>query len=64
MTDIPDHLRQLRLGEDLGTTGCHRTHRNVHMVPEVDSIADGIDSLSQTPDSVDLTESPVKHAKA
>ena len=54
----------VKLGEDLGTTNCHRAHRKVHMIPPVDSITDSTDSLSQTLDSVDLTESLVKHAKA
>ena len=36
--------------------------RNRSFVPQVDGIIDSRDSLEKTPDSIDLTESPVKHA--
>ena len=35
--------------------------RNRNLIPQVDGIIDSRDSLDQTPDSIDLTESPVKH---
>ena len=31
------------------------------MIPQVDGTMNSRDSLDQTPDSIDLTESPVKH---
>ena len=64
MTEVPDHLSQLSLGGEMETTDCHRKHRKVYMIPQVDGIVDRTDSLSQTPDSVDLTVSPVKHRNA
>ena len=35
--------------------------RHRSFIPQVDGIVDSRDSLDQTPDSIDLTESPVKH---
>ena len=35
--------------------------RNRNFIPQVDGIVDSRDSLDQTPDSIDLTKSPVKH---
>ena len=34
---------------------------NRNFIPQVDGIMDSTDSLDQTSDSIDLTESPVKH---
>ena len=34
---------------------------NTSFTQQVDGIVDSRDSLDRTPDSVDLTESPVKH---
>ena len=64
ITEIPDHLRQLSLGEEIETTDHHRKHRKEYMIPQVDAIEDSMDSLSTTPESVDLTVSPVKHMNA
>ena len=61
MTEVSDHLRRLGLGEQLEARDCHRKHKNSNTIPQLDSIEDSTDSLSQTPDSVDLTISPVKH---
>ena len=37
--------------------------RNARFISQVDGIMDSRDILDRTPDSVDLTESPVKHMK-
>ena len=37
--------------------------RNISFTPQVDGIVDSRDSLDRTPDSIDLTESPVKDTK-
>ena len=37
--------------------------RNASFIPQVDGIVDSTDSLDRTPDSIDLTESPVKNIK-
>ena len=36
-------------------------NRNRNFIPQVDSTVDSRNSLDQTPDSIDLTESLVKH---
>ena len=64
MTEIPEHLRWLSLGEEIETTDCYRKHRKKYMILQVDDIVDSTDSLSQTLDSVDLTVSRVKHRNA
>ena len=35
--------------------------RNRNIIPQVNGTMDSRDILDQTPDSIDLTESPVKH---
>ena len=60
MIDVPEHLRQLSLGEDIETTDYNRRGRKAYSIPQVDRIIDSRDSLSLTPDSVDLTVSPEK----
>ena len=60
MTDIPEHLRQMSLGEETESTSYKETDRNRNIIPQVDGTMDSRDSLNQTPDSIDLTESPVK----
>ena len=62
MTHIPEHLRQMSLGEETESTSYEETDRNRNIIPQVDSTMDSRDSLNQTPDSIDLTESPVKHS--
>ena len=37
------------------------TDRNRYIIPQVDGTMDSRDSLNQTPDSIDLTEFPVRH---
>ena len=61
MTDIPDHLRLISLGEETESTSYKETDRNRYIIPQVDGTMDSRNSLNQTPDSIDLTESPVKY---
>ena len=61
MTNIPEHLRQISLGEETKSTSYEETDRNRNIIPWIDGTVDSRDSLDQTPDSIDLTESPVKH---
>ena len=55
MTDIPDHLRWLSLGEEI------ESHKGRDRNRQVDGIVDSGDSLNRTPDSVILTISPKKY---
>ena len=64
MTNIPDHLRQTSLGEETESTSYEERDRNRHIIPQVDDTMDSRDSLNQTPDSIDLTVSPVKYRNA
>ena len=57
MTDIPEHLRQIGLGEETESTSYEETDRNRYIIPQVDGIMDSRDNLNQTLDSIDLTES-------
>ena len=61
MTDIPQHLRQMSLGEETESTSYKETDRNRNIFPHVDGTVDSMDSFGQTLDSIDLTEPPVKH---
>ena len=61
MTDIPDHLRQISLGEEIESISHKGRDRKRHIIPQLDGTMDSRDSLNQTPDSVDLTVSPVKY---
>ena len=61
MTDIPNHLIQISLGEQTESTSYEERDRNRHIIPQVDGT---MDSLNQTPDSIDLTASPVKYRNA
>ena len=61
MTDIPECLRQMSLGEETESTSYEERDRNRYIIPWVDGTVDSRDSLNQTPDSIDLTESPVKY---
>ena len=58
--DIPQHLRQISLGEETESTNYKETDRDRYNIIQVDGTVDSRDSLNQTPDSIDLTESPVK----
>ena len=60
MTEIPEHLRQISLGEKIESTSYEEIDRNRNFIPQVYGIVDSRDSLDQTPDSIDLTESPIK----
>ena len=60
MTDIPDHLRWMSLGEETESTSYEERDKNRYIIPQVDGTVDSRDSLNQTLDSIDLTESPVK----
>ena len=59
--EFPEHLRQISLDEGIENISYEDTGRNRNFIPQVDGIMDSRDSLDQTPDSIDLTESPVKH---
>ena len=61
--EFPEHLRQISLGEEIENISYAIIDRNTSFIPQVDGIVDSRDSLDRTPDSVDLTESPVKHTK-
>ena len=61
MTEIPEHLRQISLGEKIESTSYEEIDRNKNFIPQVDGTMDSRDSLDQTLDSIALTESPVKH---
>ena len=61
--EFPEHLRQIRLGEEIENISYAIADRNVSFIPQVDGIVDSRDSLDRTPDSVDLTESSVRHTK-
>ena len=61
MTDIPDHLRRISLGEEIESISHKGRDRNRHIIPQVDGTVDSRVSLNQTPDSLDLTVSPVKY---
>ena len=61
MTNIPEHLRQMSLGEETESTSYEEIDRNRNIIPQVDGTMDSRDSLNQTLDSIDLTEFPVKH---
>ena len=61
MTDIPDHLRWISLGEEIESISHKGRDRNRHFIPQIDSTVDSRDSLNQTLDSVDLTISPGKY---
>ena len=61
MTDIPEHLRRMSLGEETESTSYEETDRDRNIIPQVDGTVDSRNSLDQTPNSIDLTEFPVKH---
>ena len=61
MTDIPYHLRWISLGEETENISYEERDRNRHIIPQVDGTVDSRDSLNHTPDSIDLTISPVKY---
>ena len=60
MTDIPDHLRWISLGEEIKSISHKGRDRNRPIVPQLDSTVDSRDSLNQTLDNVDLTKYLVK----
>ena len=61
--EFPEHLRQISLGEEIENISYVVADRNVSFIPQVDGIVYSRDSLDRTPDSIGLTESPVKHTK-
>ena len=61
--EFPEHLRQISSGEEIENTSYAIIDRNISFIPQVDGIVDSRDSLDRTPDSIDLTESPVKSQK-
>ena len=64
MIDIPDHLRQRSLGEEIESISYEERDRKRHIIPQVDSTMDSRDSLNWTPDSIDLTIFPAKYRNA
>ena len=54
----------MSLGEETESKSYEETDKNRNIIPQVDGTMDSRDSLNQTPDSIDLTESPVKHTNA
>ena len=61
MTHIPEHLRQMSLGEETESTSYKEIYQNRNIIPQVDGTMDSRDSLNQTLDSIGMTKSPVKH---
>ena len=61
MTDIPEHLRHISLGEEIESISNKARDRDRHIIPQLDGTIDIRDNLYQTPDSVDLNVSPEKH---
>ena len=61
MREIPEHLRQFSSGEEIENTSYDKIDRNRNFIPQIDGTMDSRDSLDKTLDSIDLTESPVKH---
>ena len=61
MREIPEHLRQINLGEEIESTSYEEIDRNRNIIPQVDGTLDSRNSLDQIQDSIDLTKSPVKH---
>ena len=59
--EFPEHPRQISLGEEIENTSYDIIDRNRSFIPQVDGIIDSKVSLDKTPDSIDLTESPLKH---
>ena len=51
----------MSLGEETESTSYEETDRNRNITPQVDGTVDSRDGLDQTLESIDLTESPVKH---
>ena len=51
----------MSLGEETDNTSYEETDRNRNIIPQVDGTVNSRDSLDQTPDSIDLTESPEKN---
>ena len=64
MTDIPDHLRWISLGEETESPSYKERDRNRNIIQHVDGTVNSRDSLNQTPDNIDLTVSPVKYRNA
>ena len=64
MTDIPEHLRRMSLGEETESKSYKETDRNRNIISQVDGTVDSRDSLYQTLDSIDLTKSPVKYTNS
>ena len=51
----------MSLDEETESTSYEERDRNRYIISQVDGTVDSRDSLNQTPDSIDLTESPVKY---
>ena len=55
ITEFPEHLRPISLGEEIGNISQTIADGNVSLIPQVDGVVDSRDSLDKTPDSIDLT---------
>ena len=64
LTYIPDHLRQISLGEETESKNYEERDGNRHIIPQVDGTVDSRDSLNQTPESIDLNVFLVKYRNA
>ena len=61
MMEIPEHLTQNSLDEEIESTSYGEINRNRNIILQVDGTMDSRDSVDQTLDSIDLTKSPVKY---
>ena len=64
MIDIPDHLKQISLDEEIETISHKGRHKNRQSIPQLDSTADSRDSLSWTPDSIEEEEKASSNSKS
>ena len=53
MTDIPDYLKRITLGEETKSISHKGRDRNRQSIPQLEGTADSGDTLSWTLDSVD-----------
>ena len=55
MTEVKDHLKLPSSGENVDITSHNRRDTKISSISQIDGIVDSRDSLSITPESVDLT---------
>ena len=61
ISEFPEHLSQIRLGEEIENVSQTITDGNVSFILQVDGIVNSRNSLDRTPVRVDQDESPVKY---